>query len=104
MFNFNRLVMESTFLLQVTNDFYDEIDRRVRKTVAEILEDQKKPLEINKFLTRHQVCKMLNISLPTLLSYSNKGILHGQKVGNRVLFDEQRLRDSLMDLPVKIRL
>ena len=96
--------MESTFQIQITNEFYEELDRRVRKTVAEILEDQKKPLEINKFLTRHQVCKLLNISLPTLLSYTNKGILHGQKVGNRVLFDEQRLRDSLKDLPVKIQI
>ena len=40
----------------------------------------------DKYLTRQQVCKLLNISLPTLHDLNKKGILKGHKINTRVRY------------------
>lgn len=49
-----------------------------------------------KMITRREVCSMLHISLPTLHSYINKGLLNPYKVGDRrVLFDSKEVEDAI---------
>lgn len=48
----------------------------------------------NEFLTRKEASKKLNISLPTLHSYTKKGILKGYKVGVRVLYKKSEVEGS----------
>lgn len=97
--------MESTSIsLQIPPEFIEYIDRRIRIAVAEEIGCTiAKSNKTSTYLTRKDVCVLLNISLPTLSSYCTRGILKAQKVGNRVLFDEQKLKDCIRDKPVKFR-
>ena len=54
----------------------------------------KEQLSDDKFLTRKETSKKLNISLPTLHSYTQKGILKGYKVGVRVLYKKSEVEAS----------
>ena len=90
--------------LVIPSEFYEDLDRRIRKAVTEAIEVSINEIsKTTKYLTRKQVCQLLNISLPTLMSYCNKGILKGKKIGNRILFVEEMIKDSLSDLPTKFR-
>ena len=91
-----------TFSIPIPAEFYEDLDRRIRKAVADAIGGTVTELsKTTKYLTRKQVCQLLNISLPTLSSYCDKGILIGSKIGHRVLFDEDKIKDSIHDLPVK---
>lgn len=48
-----------------------------------------------KKLTRKEVAEMLHISLPTLHSYINKGLVCPQKIGGRVLFDANEVEEAM---------
>ena len=48
-----------------------------------------------KKLTRKEVAEMLHISLPTLHSYINKGLVIPQKIGGRVLFDAVEVEQAM---------
>lgn len=54
----------------------------------------KEQLTDDQFLTRKETSKKLNISLPTLHSYTQKGILIGYKVGVRVLYKKSEVEGS----------
>jgi hypothetical protein len=90
------------FSIPIPQEFYEDLDRRIRKAVAEAIGGTvNESPKTTKYLTRKQVSDLLNISLPTLASYCNKGILIGSKIGHRVLFDEDKIKDCVHDLPVK---
>lgn len=85
-----------------TKEFYDELDSRIYKAVADAMAGTlKEPSEQTKFLTRNQVCSLLSISLPTLSSYCDKGVLQKYKIGSRILFDEEEVQRSIRNIPVK---
>ena len=88
------------FSIIVPPEFYDDLDRRIQTAVNEAIKGKAK--EPTRYLTRKEVCELFNISLPTLSRYCAKGILHGSKIGNRILFDEAKIKESLQDLPVKL--
>ncbi|HUX97903.1 MAG TPA: helix-turn-helix domain-containing protein [Bacteroidales bacterium] len=87
--------------LEIPMEFYEDMDRRIKKAVAEAIGDTDNLPYKAKYLTRKEVCQLLNITLPTLHSYCKKGIIKGQKVGNRILFTEQQIQDSLHDLSMR---
>lgn len=87
--------------IKIPQELIEYIDRRIQQAVEAIGSNIANTQKSTTYLTRKQVCKLLAISMPTLISYCDKGILHGQKVGHRILFDEARLKASLQDLPVK---
>jgi hypothetical protein len=53
--------------------------------------------ETPKYRTRNEVCKAYKISLPTLNTYTKKGIIKGVKVGNRVLYSDEAIQEALKD-------
>lgn len=90
--------LETPFLISLPKEFYEDLDARIKQAVSEAISGNSKK---TRYLTRKEVCELLNISLPTLGRYCSKGILTGQKIGTRILFDESTLKKSLHDLPVK---
>lgn len=42
----------------------------------------------SKFITRHEVARLLKITLPTLNEWTKLGWLQSYKIGNRVLYKE----------------
>lgn len=49
----------------------------------------------NNYLSRNEVCKLLKISLPTLNDWSKLGRLQSYKIGNRVLYKQDEVENSL---------
>lgn len=50
------------------------------------------------FLTRKETAIKLNISLPTLNTYTKKGILIGYRVGARVLYRSSEVENALTEI------
>lgn len=57
------------------------------------------PDESISYLSRKEVCKLLKISMPTLSKYYQMGIIKGMRVGSRILFTEEGIRDALKEIP-----
>lgn len=52
----------------------------------------------SKFITRHEVAKLLKITLPTLNEWTKLGWLQSYKIGNRVLYKEPEVVASIDQL------
>jgi excisionase family DNA binding protein len=90
------------FSISLPLEFYQDLDARIKKAVSEAISgNPDQSTNKVRYLTRREVCALLNISLPTLSRYVNKGLLKAQRIGTRILFDEDVLKESLQDLPVK---
>ena len=63
--------------------------------------EQEPRTNLPKFLTRAEVAKMLNLSLMTVDKYARNGVIKSRRVGNRVLFSESDIYESMDILPAK---
>ena len=91
--------MENSVLIQ--NVKPDEFCEMIRVTVREEIERHlSKPAETKKLYTRQEAAKRLRISLPTLNSYTKKGILTGVRFGYRVLYREEDLESAIQEIAV----
>lgn len=71
----------------------------VRDEVTAALEKFKTDLENkSKYMTRQQVADYLNITLSTVHSYMNQGILTAYKVNGRTLFKAYEVDEALKKL------
>lgn len=71
----------------------------VRDEVNTALEKFKTDLENkNKYMTRQQVADHLNITLSTVHSYMNQGILTAYKVNGRTLFKAYEVDEALQKM------
>jgi len=50
-----------------------------------------KSMEPERYLTRSEVAKILNLSLPTLTKYCELGLITARKVGTRYLFSPEEV-------------
>jgi hypothetical protein len=50
-----------------------------------------------KYLSREEVCTILKISMPTLNTYTKKGIIKGSKIGTRMLYLEADIKSAIQD-------
>jgi excisionase family DNA binding protein len=77
-----------------------EFQAIVRELIVEALQGVK-PLkaEAAKYLTRLEACKALKISLPTLSRYSELGLIPAKRIGNRILYSEEDLKEALKEIP-----
>ena len=73
----------------------------IQDCVREALQSIQPTREEAKYLTRLEVCKALNISLPTLSRYSELGLINAKRIGNRILYLEQDIKTALLDKPAK---
>ena len=71
------------------SELYEEL-RRQSSNYNQLEKDQE-----SKLLTRVQVCERLHITLPTIYSWTKKGLLKPVKVGSRVLFREDDIKELL---------
>ncbi len=53
------------------------------------------PTTKTEFLTRQEVSKLLQISLPTLHDYTKQGIVLGYRIGNKVRYKHAEIENSL---------
>ena len=88
------------FSIIVPPEFYQDLDRRIALAVAEAIAGNSKQA---RYLTRKEVCELLNISMPTLSRYISKKLIVAQRIGNRILIDESKLKQSLQDVKLSGR-
>ena len=84
----NQILLNGIELKDLLNSIGELIDRK--------LEQKKLPQsKQNNYLSRQEVCKLLKISLPTLNDWSKLGRLQAYKMGNRVLYKQDEVENSL---------
>ena len=68
----------------------------IKETLSEVIASAPaSEQKTSKKLTRKEVAELLHISLPTLHSYINKGLVCPQKIGGRVLFDAREVEEAM---------
>jgi excisionase family DNA binding protein len=86
------------------NPFYADILHKaepiLKRWIYEVLRvTQPAQEESIIYLSRKEVCKLLKISLPTLSRYYKNGVIQGVRVGSRILFTHESIRDALKIIP-----
>ncbi len=71
----------------ITNSVISQISNQPEKAAP-------KP-EIEGYLTRHEVCKLLNVSLVTLNKHTKSKRLQAHRIGARVLYKKSEVINSL---------
>ena len=84
----NQILMNGIDLKDLLDSIGHLIDKKLELTK---LNHKKETL----YLSRHEVCKLLKISLPTLNDWSKLGRLQSYKMGNRVLYKQDEVENSL---------
>ncbi len=56
------------------------------------------PTPQTELLTRKEAAKLLGISLPTLLAWSNSGLIKGYRIASRVRYKRNELENSLSQI------
>lgn len=54
-----------------------------------------------KYYTRREAAGIFNFSLPTLDKYSDMGLIRRKRVGGRILFAEEDIREALREIPTR---
>ena len=88
------MTTNSTLIENVTAE---ELSNKFRQIIREELSAIRTKEDIPKYLSREEVCKSLRISLPTLNTYTKRGIIKGVKVGSRVLYLASDIQEALKD-------
>jgi hypothetical protein len=88
-------MINSTILMTCTPE---DIKQMIREVLSETKEHTATPSE-TRFLTRHQVCELLHISLTTLDSYSKKGAIKGSRIGTRILYASDDIHKAVREMP-----
>jgi len=89
------IILHSTSLKDFQEMIGEIVDEKLRH-----LKDEK-PVKVNQeYFTRREVCDRLKISLGTLHSYTKEGFLKGYKIGGRVLYRQDEIEQSLLDIQV----
>lgn len=79
-----------------------ELVRDIAQAVrAEIAAQPSAPAEPEELLTRDQAAQLLQITLPTLRSYTRQGLLSGYRIGARVRYKRSEVLGSLA--PIRSR-
>jgi excisionase family DNA binding protein len=79
-------------------EFYSQIESIIEKKLEEKLTKivrQEKVYE-KPYLTRKEVCKILQISLPTLSDWAKQGFIKSHRIGSRILFKAEEIDASLI--------
>jgi excisionase family DNA binding protein len=90
------MTINSTLIQNLTPEELSETLRSVIREELSLLN----PIETApKYLTRQEVANLLKISLPTLNEYTRTGIIKGSRIGSRVLYGEQEIREAIKEIP-----
>ncbi|NPD47114.1 helix-turn-helix domain-containing protein [Lentimicrobium sp. S6] len=88
--------MSNSILLEKVS--FEELSEMISKKVKESLEAiHTKPIT-PKYFTRKETAEMLNISLPTLHTWTKQGIIAAYSIGTRVLYKEQAVLAALKEV------
>jgi hypothetical protein len=79
----------------------DELKALVQEAIKDELAIAKSSQLLNtqeQFLTREETADLLKISLPTLDSYTRKGLIHGYRLGTVIRYISEEVQSSLKEI------
>jgi hypothetical protein len=76
---------------------FEEINEKLDRLEKLISQSLPKQEPVLKYHSRQETADILQVSLPTLNTYTVKGIVKGSKVGNRVLYSDEAIQEALKD-------
>lgn len=84
--------------IQLSTDELKTIFIEVIKTELDDVKKHLQPKEPNRYLTRQDVAKMLDIDLSSVHNWSKKGILQPYQISGRVYYKLQEIENSIIQL------
>jgi excisionase family DNA binding protein len=86
--------MENQFLIVGThvNDLLQRIEQIIDQRLSSLSPQKESQSD---YISRKEVAKMLQVTLPTLNDYTKLGWLQCYKIGNRVLYRRDEVEQSL---------
>jgi len=80
----------------------------IKKVVEDVLKNQLQKLTVPKreellLLTRKETAKLLCISLPTLHEWTKTGIIKAYRIGNRVLYKQEEVKQALNQIQTSVK-
>ena len=83
--------MSTSILFSDTPEhFYQQLRECIQQTIQKELSTVKKDEE-EIYLKKHEVCKMLQVSKPTIDSHVLRGFYKKHRIGSRVFFSKQEI-------------
>lgn len=78
----------------------DEFKEMIEKSISQVLRKQELPIQDKEdskeeYATRMEVAKLLKITLPTLHDWTKRGLLHSYKLGKRVLYRLNEVKEAM---------
>lgn len=76
----------------------------IKKIMEEVIEEKlikinpTEKKESSSLLSRKETAQFLCISLPTLHDWTKNGIVKGYRIGNRVLYKREEIKESLKQI------
>ncbi|APD06542.1 hypothetical protein UJ101_01011 [Flavobacteriaceae bacterium UJ101] len=90
-----KLFISETTAEELVSTFQIKVKEVIQEEVNKFKPQQKQEL---KFYTRKEVCKLLGISLVTLSSYIDKGVISCNRIGKNIRFTDKHITDALIDI------
>jgi excisionase family DNA binding protein len=75
-----------------------EISQEILERITPLLQSVNKPVPTTELLTRKEASRLLGISLPTLLDWTNTGKVTGYRIASRVRYKRNELENSLSQI------
>ena len=90
------VTMKKIFLEQIT---VDDLANRLSLILLESIPDYiPKPDPPEKYLTRRETAKLLQVSLVTLNDWSKKGIIQSYRIGGRIRYKLSEIDEALKEV------
>jgi excisionase family DNA binding protein len=88
--------MEKLILDQISvDDLISRLAVRVREEIHDYIPSPEPP---EKYLTRKETAKLLQISLVTLNEWSKKGIIQSYRIGGRIRYKKTEIDEALKEV------
>jgi excisionase family DNA binding protein len=89
--------MEQQIILLISLKEFEEFQKRlIREVLGEFEVSKSDQMKLSgELYTRKQLAEYLQISLPTLHTWTKEGRLKSYRIGNRVLYKKEEVNDSL---------
>lgn len=87
--------MQQIILQGINTDDLRQILKEVLEEKLKLVSTPQKSESSPSYLTRSDVARRLNISLPTLNNWSKTGIVQSYRIGNRVLYKPHEIDEAV---------
>lgn len=89
-------ISEEELKILLQHAVQEAVSSELKTILPEVIRPPTPPTD--RYLTRQQVCKMLQISLPTLHAYTKEGLIKAKRIGQTVRYLEKDIHSAFEDI------